>query len=89
MEKIRFRNRTLASDAWGAWSVAAHESGVDQAELRAITIARMRLLGATAVANEVLGDQATTECITEILKHIRKARTLPDHNIYWTDDPDQ
>ena len=86
MDDIQNDDRTLASEAWGAWSVAALESGVDHAELRAITIARMRLLGAAAMVTEAMGEQAEPACIAEVLRHIRELRARPAYNLYWTAD---
>ncbi|MFT0531886.1 hypothetical protein ACMHYJ_03495 [Castellaniella hirudinis] len=59
MSEIQAEDRTLRSDDFGAWQVAAMESGMPPAEIEAVAAVRLRFLSAAAVVDEVLGDTRT------------------------------
>lgn len=63
---------SLISERHGIWQIAAMESAMAPSEVAAVTAVRLRLLGAAAIATEVLGERAPPELITEALRQIHE-----------------
>ncbi|WP_146193399.1 hypothetical protein [Corticimicrobacter populi] len=84
MDRITEQDRTLDSPAHAAWLAAAMKSDMPTTDLHAVCAARLRLLGAAAIANEVSGGQFSPELVTEVLRQIRSVADRPSHvNLYW------
>jgi hypothetical protein len=60
MQNIQKMDRTLVSEDYDTWKIVALELGMDAEELGAVDTVRMRLLGAAAIACDVLGSQSKT-----------------------------
>jgi len=86
MSQIHGADRTLNSDDFGAWQIAAMESGMPLSEVEAVATVRRRFLGAAALTDEVLGDRLTAEAVTEAARQIHAvaAATAP-LSLYWQD----
>ena len=73
---------TLFSDRHGIWQIAAMESNMTPGEVAAVSAVRLRLLGAAAIATEVMGPRASPEIVTETLRQIHEvARSSPSTGI--------
>jgi hypothetical protein len=90
MSQIHGADRTLNSDEFGLWQIAAMESGMPLSEVEAVATVRRRMLGAAAVVDEVLGDRLTAEAVTEAVRQIHAvaAATAP-LNLFWEDAADE
>lgn len=67
---------TLSSERHAVWKIVAMESDMLPSEVAAVSAVRLRLLGAAAIATEVMGERASPEVVTETLRQIHEvART--------------
>lgn len=82
MQHIADEPRTLENRDHEAWAVLAMDAGMAAADLNALARVRLRLMGAAAVADEILGERATVECVIEVLRQVDIV-ARPHPNFYW------
>lgn len=84
MSEVLGEDRTLQSDAFGAWQIAALESGTAPGEIEAAATVRLRFLAATAITDEIMGSRLTAEAATEAARQIHAvSRATAPLSLYW------
>jgi len=84
MQNIQEKDRTLSSEDYETWKIVALESGMSGEDLAAVDTVRMRLLGAAAVACDVLGGQSSSAVVAEVLRQIHEVANISaTMNLYW------
>lgn len=80
-------DQTLNSPDYAVWKIIALESGMPMSDVHATSTVRYRLLAATALCNELMGDTSATAVI-EVFKQINLEANLSSQQLLSWPQPD-